>query len=544
MFSGHEETYQAWNGVPLSEIEAENYTFNPSGYMGGDEYYEDEVDNYRQTHYQAHYTQSINPRLSFKTSLHYTKGKGYFEQYKGGESLGDYGITDSVYTYMPKQDSFALVTETDLIRRRWLDNDFYGITAAADYGINNIWDLTVGGAYNIYEGKHFGEIIWAQYAANTSIYDRYYDNDATKTDFNIFAKTNYQINRQLNAFADLQLRLVNYDFLGIDQDNDGNIVPLEQDDQLTFFNPKLGLTYTINNRSRLYTSWAVAHREPNRSDYTEAVEEQRPKPERLNDFELGYRIAFPKFNINANVYYMLYKDQLALNGGVNDVGEYTRINIPESFRRGIELSGTYNITDFLNWQANITLSENKVVAFTEEIDAYNAEDDYALTKIRLEYENTDLAFSPPIIAGSQLSATIFDSKILLDTAKAHKLEVALLTKYVAKQYIDNTSNQNGSLADVLDATADDFTYEVNDGVAIKDRFLDPYVVADLRISYSLKNLIGKEIALNLLLRNLLNQQYITNAYTYRYVVDHVLYEGEGYFPQAGTNYLLGMTIKF
>mgnify|MGYP000471326234 CR=1 FL=1 len=546
VFSGHEITYQAWNGVPLSEIEAENFSFNPSGYVNDSTFHNDEVDNYRQTHYQAHYTQYVNPKLSFKTSLHYTKGKGYFEQYKNGEGLSDYGITEPIYQYNEDSTTYDLITETDLIRRRWLDNDYYGITANVEYEFTNALEAVFGGAYSIYEGKHYGEVIWAQYAANTAIYDRYYDNDATKKDFNIFSKFNYQAHRNLNVFADIQLRLLNYDFLGIDVNDDGEIQPLQQEDNLTFFNPKLGATYLISNNSKMYGSWALAHKEPNRSDYTEAPINERPRPERLSDFELGYQIGFPKFNIAANVYYMIYKDQLALNGGINDVGEYTRINIDESYRRGLELSGVYRITDFLNWRANATLSQNRVVEFTEEIDAYNAENGYALEKVLLTHQNTDLAFSPGLIVGSQLEATIFDYKLFADTSKAHKLDIALLTKYVGKQYIDNTSNQNANLEEeeFIQGTADDFTSTIDDGIAINNRFLDPYISADLRITYGLKNVIGKEIELNFLVRNLLNKNYITNAYAYRYISDKVLYEGEGYFPQAGLNYLLGLTFKF
>ena len=532
VFSGHEITYQAWYGVPLSELNKDNYTYNPSGIHfdeeGNAQFHEDEVDNYRQTHAQLHYNQSLNTDLSLNLALHYTKGQGYFEQYKEDDDLADYGIADIAL-------SGDTITSSDIIRRRWLDNDFYGAVLNLKYQKNKL-SAVLGGGANNYLGGHYGEVIWSRYAGNSSIYDRYYDNDAEKSDVNVFAKANYQITDAFNVFADAQMRFVNYSFLGIAMDNDGGFLQLDRTEKLSFFNPKLGATYSLNDKNQVYASWAVGQREPNRSDYVDAPANQTPKSEKLNDFELGYRANYNKSAFSANVYYMLYKDQLALNGGVNDVGEYTRINIPESYRLGLELVGGLQITNWLDWQANLTLSQNKVKAFTEKVDAYNPPD-YGLVQIELNYENTDLAFSPNIIGASNFTFNVLDND-------RHRLEASLMTKYVGKQFIDNTSNGNANLADFIEGTGEDITYAWDDGIAFNDRFLEAYLTNDIRLAYGLKNIIAEEIALTFWARNILDQNYISNAYAYRYVSDNILYEGEGYFPQAGRNYLLGLEVKF
>lgn len=532
VFSGHEITYQAWYGTTLAEIEAENFTDNPSGIYTDDDgetrYHNDEVDNYKQTHAQFHYSQRIGQNILLNTSLHYTKGQGFFEQYKEAEDLEDYGLEA---IEIPLLDSLGNtigsgnISSSDLIRRRWLDNDFFGGILNLKYEKNNI-ELILGGGLNQYVGDHFGEIIWAKYASNSEIYDRYYDNRGKKTDGNIYLKANINVSDDLLVFADAQFRAIKYYFKGIDND----FTVLDQNQKLNFFNPKLGLTYQLNNQQQVYASWAVAQREPNRSDFTEAPPSQQPKPEKLNDFELGYRLNQNKYAFSANIYYMLYKDQLALDGGINDVGEYTRINIPESYRLGLELVGGCQLTDWLNWEANATISQNKIKSFTEKIDAYNAPN-YEWEQVLVNYENTDLAFSPNLIAASDLSFKLFDSKINA-SSKSHKMNLSLITKYVGKQFIDNSSNENGNLLDLV----------VNE--TVNDRFLDPYVIADANLNYSLKNVIGKEIKLSFVARNLLNSNYISNAYAFRYIVDNEVLEGEGYFPQAGINFMGVLGIKF
>ncbi|MDA7502309.1 TonB-dependent receptor, partial [Chitinophagales bacterium] len=351
VFSGHEETYQAWNGVPLSELNGGNRTYNPSGDRGDGTFHDNEVDNYRQTHSQLHYSRDLGNQLQLKTALHYTKGKGYFEQYKVGEGLSDYGLNNALL------DSLG-IEETDLIRRRWLDNDFYGMTfRLAQFREKINW--MIGGAVNNYEGGHFGEVIWSRYAGDSEIGQRYYDNEGNKLDWNIYGRTEYSLNSKLHAYIDLQFRGISYEFLGLD--NDGSNIT--QDVSLQFFNPKIGLSYFPNRTSKAYVYLGVANREPNRSDFTESTPLSRPEHESLYDLELGYQTITGPVQWSANIYYMLYKNQLALDGGVNDVGEYTRINIDDSYRRGIELVADWKISEKINWTANATFSQNKVSNF-------------------------------------------------------------------------------------------------------------------------------------------------------------------------------------
>ena len=536
-FSGQEETYQSWYGAPLSQINAGNLTYNPSGLNFDEEgnirFYEDEVDNYKQTHAHLIYNQDLQNGLLLNLGLHYTKGQGYFEQFKEDDDLENYSIAP---VNLVNENGETFIQETsDIIRRRWLDNDFYGMIANLKY-VNNDWEAVLGGGYNIYEGAHFGEVIWARFASNSDIYDRYYDNDATKKDGNVFLKINRQFSDRFNAYVDLQVRMIDYDFFGIVQ-FDSTFAQLDQNEKLTFFNPKLGATYALNNDYQLYGSWSVAQREPNRSDYVDAPINQRPKPEKLNDFELGLRGRYPKGSFTVNGYYMLYKDQLALDGGVNDVGEYTRINIPESYRLGIELVNSTRINNWLNWGANLTLSRNKIPTFTENIDDFTDEGSvYSIT-----HENTDIAFSPNIIAGSTLKIKAFSSSL---GKGSHSMNIDVLTKYVGSQFLDNTSNQNGNLADVLVGTAEDVTFLFDDEIDFDPRTLEAYLTNDVQLNYTLNNIFTKEINLFFLVRNVFDEQYISNAYTYRYIFDGYLYEGAGYFPQAGRNFMAGINFNF
>lgn len=517
VFSGHEITYQAWNGVPLSELEAGNYTFNPSGDRGDGTYHEDEVDNYRQDHYQLHYSRDLKKGLFLQTSLHYTHGEGYFEQYKVGEDLVDYGLNTS------SLDALG-IESSNLIRRRWLDNDFYGAIVGLKWKQSK-FDLNIGAAVNNYEGGHFGEVIWSQYAGDAEIGQRYYDNDAEKMEWNIYSKVDYRLSKKLLAYLDLQYRYINYEFLGFD--NDGSNIT--QDDQLGFFNPKVGLSYLISPLQKTYVYFGVANREPNRSDYTESTPDSRPRSEKLYDLEAGYQGKLGNVDFSGNLYYMLYKDQLALNGGINDVGEYTRINIDDSYRAGIELMWSIPITQKFTWKANATFSQNKVKNFTEIIDAFNAPN-YELERVELNYENTDLAFSPNIIAGSELNFSLFDFKN--GKKQSHGMNIALVTKYVGEQFIDNTSNENANLFDVIS------------NETVNNRKLDAYLVNDIRLNYDFRNQRGPGISLTFIARNIMDEKYINNAYAFRFIVDNELGEGEGYFPQAGRNFLVGLNVHF
>ena len=524
VFSGHEVTYQAWNGLPaqylsnkplwadttgihLNNDNLERY--NPSGAEKSGIPHNNEVDDYRQTHYQLHLNQEINNTLSFSGALHYTKGEGFFEQYKAGEDLVDYGFENVML-------ADTTITSTDLIRRRWLDNDFYGVTYAFNYDAAP-FDMTVGGAYNIYKGKHFGEVIWAEYMSNGELGDRYYDNDAEKTDFNIFAKSTFQISDNLYPYIDLQYRKVGYSFLGLN--NDGESVDQEVD--LNFFNPKIGITYLMPNNAKTYASLAVANREPNRSDYTESSPTSRPKHETLYNIELGYRKNSGKLGYGINAYYMLYNNQLAVTGQINDVGEATRVNVLDSYRAGVELEGAVELMSGLVLNGNATFSRNKIKSFTEYIDNWDTWEQEVV-----QHENTDLALSPNVIAGAGLTYDVFKK------TDENQLSFTLSGKYVGSQFIDNTSNENA--------------------------MLDSYLFSDLRIGYTLKTDWISEIGITFLVRNIFDARYSNNAWTYRYkstwdgrefdpytqLEEGTTYNLTGFYPQAGRNFLLGINLKF
>ncbi|WP_338767054.1 TonB-dependent receptor [Bernardetia sp. ABR2-2B] len=504
IFGGREQTFQAWNGVPQEILDEGNRTYNE---LAG---YDNETDNYGQDHYQFIFDQKINKNLTANVAFHYTKGKGYFEQFKSGEDFSDYGLEELITNFsdtLTVNDSTVFinysdtVNTTDLIRRRWLDNDFYGTVFNLNYesdatkGNEPVLTAIVGGGYNIYEGGHFGEIIWAEYASQSSIRDKYYENDATKTDFNIFGKVNYQVIENLFAFADLQVRTINYDFLGFDND----LSNVEQTANLSFFNPKFGLTYKLDNH-RFYGSWARANREPNRDDFTESTPNTRPKAERLDNIELGWNGRFEKLSLSANYYLMNYTDQLILTGQVNDVGSYTRQNVDKSYRTGVEIVADYQFSEKFSWSANATFSQNKISDFTEYLDDENGQ-------VAINYGETDITFSPSVIAANTFSFR-----------PANGFSINLLSKYVGEQFLDNTSTDT--------------------------RKLDAYFVNDLQLVYNFSYKFFKNIELNLLVNNILSEEYESNGYTFGYIYQGETVRQNYFYPQAGRNFLVGLKLNF
>lgn len=504
MFSGRERTYQAWGGVPKELIDS-NRTYNPYTY-------ENETDNYIQTNYQLMYNFSLSEKIKGNVSLHYTKGAGYYEQFKEQESFSDYGINDLVLS-----DS-TVISETDLIRQRWLDNDFYGIVYSFNYNPNEKLNILFGGGWNNYLGKHFGKVIWAEYASNSFIGHQYYMDTAQKSDINTYLKVNYWLTNKINFFTDLQVRNVNYEFLGFDRDLNYQL----QNDNLLFFNPKFGLTGYLPNNQIIYSSFAIANKEPNRSDYTESSVTSRPLHETMMDIELGYKISSHLFSAGINLYHMQYKNQLVLTGKINDVGAYTRQNIADSYRRGLELEAGFKYENF-SLTANATFSQNKILNYIEYIDNW---DTWAQDSVI--YNVTDIAFSPSVIAGGTINYqykyntpkhTHSNFNGVVEEIFTHEILFSFIPKYVGKQYIDNTSNE--------------------------DRSLEGYFVCDTRFIFSRKsNSSGKFIAFNFTVRNFLNELYSNNAWSYTYSYGGVVDSMIGYFPQAGINYLMGLTIGF
>ena len=463
VFGGTEKTYQSWNGIDGATLQSDP-TFNSAGIftdeLGNTRYYANEIDNYQQDHYQLHWNEKISDNWSSNLALHYTKGKGYFENYKEDAAFAEYGLI-----------SVGTETSTDLVRQKWLDNDFYGTTFSVNYKKDKL-DVIIGGGLNKYEGQHFGQVIWARFASQSELGDRYYDDFATKTDGNIFAKINYQITKKISLYGDLQYRNVNYKADGVQ----ATLV----DDTFNFFNPKAGLNYEFNDKNTLYFSYAKANREPNRTDY----EGGTIKPEKLDDYELGWRFVSEKVKFNTNIYYMAYKDQLILTGNLDDVGNPIRSNSEKSYRLGLEIDVTVALSKQLVLRPNITLSSNKNLDL-------NVQDVNVGTK--------NIAYSPSVIAGN-----------ILVFKPSESLQISWLSKFVGEQYMNNIELPAAKLAD--------------------------YFVNDLNIAYEIKpKSVFKSIVFSGLVNNILDKRYVSNGYMY----DVYPY----YYPQAGINFLVGMTLK-
>ena len=496
VFGGQEITYQAWNGIDAETLENDR-TFNPSGLYtdaeGNIKFYDNEVDNYKQDHYQLHWNERFNNKWSINLGLNYTYGRGFFEQYKEDQDFSNYGLEGVTI-------GGETINTTDLIRRRWLDNDFYVVVANANYKNNN-FEMSFGGSYSNYNGDHFGEIIWAQYASNSQIRDRYYDGNGKKKDLSIFSKATYKLNNKVSLYGDLQMRFVGYQTAGLTSDR----INLLIDENYSFFNPKAGITYKLNDKSNLYFSYARANREPSRSDFKS---NPNIKPEQLNDFELGWRHTKEKFRINANAYYMLYNEQLVLTGAIDDVGTPIRANSGDSYRLGLEIDAAFQISSKFAIQPNFTISSNKNKSTYSQIDG----DLVSLGK-------TNIAFSPSFIAANAL---VFQPK--------ENLQVSFLSKYVGEQFMGNTDSEVSKL--------------------------DSYFVNDLNITYQLSFLrkqestFFKSIVFSGLINNMFNTKYVSNGYYFTYddtwsvPGQTTTIEGAGYYPQATTNFLVGVTLKF
>ncbi len=480
IFTGKEKTYQAWNGVSEADLKT-NRTINYAGMERPGAPYDNETDNYRQDHYQLFFTQRFTPKLSFNTAVFLTNGKGYYEEYRAAQAYADYGMTAPA----------AGVDTSDLVRQLWLDNHFYGTIFSLQHQSQKT-TFILGGAVTKYDGNHFGKVIWAEKGLTGT--NKWYDLDANKNDFNIYGKWQQDLFASLQFFADLQYRKVKYDLDGFRNNPD-----LVINNNYNFFNPKFGLTYHKNNWLA-YASYSIANKEPNRDDF-EAGHENQPKPERLNDLEIGVENKKGKSTFGANFYYMQYKDQLVLTGKINDVGAYTRTNIGNSYRLGVELQGSSILNKWLKAGANLSLSKNKIRNFEEYIDDY----DNGGQK-RNAYRESDISFSPDVVGAANITLT-----------PVNKLSLDLISKYVGKQYLDNTSNEQ--------------------------RKLNAYYTQDVRAVYSFDYNWLKNVDLTFQVNNVFNKKYEPNGYTFSYYSNNKLTTENYYFPMAGTNWMVGVNVR-
>ncbi|WP_317040551.1 TonB-dependent receptor [Mucilaginibacter mallensis] len=500
-FSGTEHTYQAWDGINEDSLRAGNRTYNDLGIIGNpsdNNFYKNQTDNYTQDHYQLLVDQKISDKISFNGALHYTHGYGYYEEYQNADSIKNYGLVPN------KGD-----TTTDLTRRLWLNNKFYGVTYNFKYAAQKNLNFDLGGAYNEYRGAHYDNIEWTQQYTGTPPDYQYARDDAFKTDFNIYGKVDYRIDK-LTLYADMQYRHISYSFLGF---ND-QLQNVQQQVKLDFFNPKAGLSYQIDTKNNLYASFAVGNHEPDRDDYTQSTPADRPKPENLKDFELGYRTQMGAFTGGINAFYMLYYNQLVLTGQLNDVGDQNRSNVKNSFREGLEFDGRLRITNQLTWSATASWSANKVKDFNQ----YLLDNDNG-QMVNYQYKETDIAFSPDFVGSSEISYV-----------PAKGAEIAFISKYVSRQYLDNTSNINPPGYAAADPTS--------------NRYLNSYFVNGIRLSYNFSIKSVKNIGVSLLINNIFNEQYEANGATYPDIDGGKVVNNNYFFAQAPANFLVGLNLKF
>ena len=489
-FGGREETYQAYFGIDAETL-ANDRTFNPAGMYtdedGNVKFYDNEVDNYAQDHYQLLWNQRYNNKWSSNVSLNYTYGRGYFEQYKEDEDF-------ETYNFDPIEIGGETINTTDLIRRRWLDNDFYAVNANVNYKDNDV-EVSSGAFFSTYSGDHFGEVIWAQFAGGSEIRDRYYFGVGDKNEFTVFTKATWRIDDQWSVFGDLQGRFISYETSGTTSD----LITLNVDQSYSFFNPKAGASFQLNEKNQFYASYGRANREPRRSDFEQGIF----TAEKLDDIELGWRYASEATNINTNLFYMDYTDQLVLTGAIDDVGAPIRETSGESYRIGLEVDAEIRLSQSFTVRPNIALSSNKNVDFVFQRDGE-----------LVNLGNTNISYSPEIVAGN-----------IVEYRPIPNLQFALLSKYVGEQFMGNIDSEVSKL--------------------------DSYFINDLNIVYELREVpFVDSILLNGLVNNLFNVEYVSNGYFFTFDDDFsepgtiTTIEGAGFYPQATINFLVGATVRF
>ena len=473
-FGNVERTYQSWFGLTASQLQ-EDRRQNPYTY-------ENETDNYWQDHYQLHWNERFDNNWSTNLGLNYTKGKGYFEQYKPEETATDFNN--------------LIEDDSDIIVRRWLDNNFYVLNANVTYKKNRL-EIISGLSYSSYDGNHFGEVIWgSDLTQNTNIRDRYYEGDATKKDFSIFSKATFKLAKKFTGFVDLQGRFVSYKTNGLNSDR----AEFVTDNNFSFFNPKVGLTYKHVDFNSFYASFAIANREPNRDDFEAGISEN----ETLNDIELGWRYNRNKISVNTNLYYMFYQNQLVLTGELDDVGSPIRATSGKSYRLGLEVDANIQFSKIFSASTNVAISSNKNRDFATSINGD-----------LVELGNTNISFSPELVIGNALNFFPVEC-----------LQLSLLSKYVGEQYMGNTDND--------------------------ESVLESYFINDFNINYEIKpTSLFKSIVLSGLVNNIFNKKYVSNGYFGSYDFDDPSSSTgtttgyfSGYYPQATTNFLVGATLKF
>ena len=496
---GEEHTGIGWWGVPKDSL-ATDRRYNPAGeytdQSGIKRYYENESDNYRQDHYHLIYNRKMGADFILSSAIHYTKGKGYYEEYREDQAYDKYGLASV-------QIADSLITQTDMIRQKWMANDFYGMVYSVRYKKGKL-EAVLGGAMNLYSGDHYGNVIWMRTSGASEKNHQWYFNDSRKVEFSNYGKANYSLSDKTNVFGDLQYRYVNYRMSGMDAD----MKDIGQEHTFGFFNPKAGLFHSISPGQDAYLSFSVANREPTRSDFKEASgdADATPKHETLYDTELGYKLRSSKSSLAVNLYSMIYRDQLVPTGELSDVGYSIMTNVAKSYRIGMELSAGLRFSDLISWNINMTLSRNKILDYVEFYTDYNTSD-WSSAYESKSLGTVDIAYSPTKIFSSELTFNILKG-----------LDVNLISKYVGQQYFDNTMNP--------------------------ERMIDPYFVNNVRIDFSPRIRYTDNVEIQFLVNNILNEKYENNAYGGNWYEDGAEKTWAYYFPQAGTNFMARISVRF
>lgn len=505
-FGGKEQTYMAWDYASKEDMEKYGRRYNPCGEYtdkdGNRAYYKDQCDNFVQHHVQLLLNQYIGQYVTLNAALHYTYGYGHYDQYKTGRTLEEYGLKPFIGA------DGELVEKSDLIRLKYNDNDFGGGMVNVKYQRGNL-ALVAGGAANWFLGGHFGHIKWVRnYVGAIDPLQEYYRNTGRKFDSNVFVRGDYSFGSGFSSYADLQYRHIGYSIRGISDNYDWNIggmSPLDVKRKWDFFNPKVGISYN-NAGHRAYASWSVAHKEPTRDNFTDGDPNSYPEAERMFDYEAGYSYSTGLFTVGANLYYMDYKDQLVVTGQLSDTGNALSVNVPDSYRMGIELQGALRPARWFDWQINATLSRNRIKNFTE----YIYEDEWT-NPITFDRGDTPIAFSPDFILHNAFNFNVAG------------FEASLMSRYVSSQYMNNAKSEEAKL--------------------------DSYFVSDLGLAYTFKNLASiKELRIGFTIYNIFNEKYCNNGYAGAgyYMEDGkpVIYRYAGFAAQATTNVLGTVTLTF
>lgn len=505
-FGGKEKTYMAWNYASKEQMETFGRRYNPCGEYtdkdGNRAYYPDQYDNFIQHHFQLLLSQRLGQWFYLNAALHYTKDDGYYDQYKTNGTLEEYGL-------QPFCDADGnKVEKSDLARLKYNVNGFGGGQVTLNFHRDR-WDVTLGGAVSDFDGHHYGQVKWVRnYIGQIDPLQKYYDNNGRKFDSNVYLRANYDISSRFSAFADFQYRHIHYTITGVSDNWDWNTGALDMLDvnrRWDFFNPKLGVNFTKGNH-RAFLSWAVAQKEPTRDNFTDGDPLHYPESERLDDFEAGYTFNHHLFSVGVNLYYMLYKDQLVVTGQLSDTGNPLSVNVPDSYRMGVEFQAALQPCDWFDWQFNLTLSRNRIKDFVE----YIYEDEWT-NPISFERGDTPIAFSPDLIFNNTFNF------------RWKGFDASVQSRYTSKQYMNNARSE--------------------------EAVIDAYFVTDLHLGYSFKGLIGvKELRLGVSVYNLFNEKYFNNGYAGAgYYVDNgekVIYRYAGYAAQAPTHVMGTVTLRF